>query len=168
MIVIDLETTGLNSRIHQIISIGAIDTKSEETFYGECRIYKKDKVDPEALKVNGFLESQIRDNKLITPKKLYKNFLDWSNGRSNTLLSCNIYFDQVFLRKVHHDSKMDFNSFPFRRNLDLYTMAYCKLGKTLGLKAICKELNIEPEPEIHNALTGATKAYECLKILLNK
>jgi DNA polymerase-3 subunit alpha (Gram-positive type) len=165
MIVVDIETTGLDSRIHQIVSIGAVDTETGETFYKECRIYKKDKVDYEALAVNGFTEDQVRDRKKITSKQLYDAFLGWCYGRSETLMSCNISFDVAFLRKVNFESGYEFKKFPFRRCLDLITMYYAKFRVVRGLKAMCEQLNIEPEPKIHNALNGALKAAEVFEKL---
>jgi DNA polymerase III epsilon subunit-like protein len=163
MIIVDIETTGLDSRIHQMLSIGAVDSKTGETFYGECRVYKKDILDPRALAVNGFTEAEARDPKKMTPKQLYDSFLAWCKPRSNTLVTCNISFDQSFLRKVNYEAGYPFDHFPFRRCLDLYTMAYIKLGEPMSLKKMCTKLGIEPEPEVHNALTGAQKAHECLK-----
>lgn len=168
MIVVDIETTGLNPSEHQMVSVGAINLDSGESFYQECRIYPEDKIDPIALKVNGFTEEYIRNNSLQSPVELYEYFLVWSSGKSKMLGSCNISFDLSFLKKVHAKSGRDYRDFPFRRNIDLYSVFYAKTGKVGGLKYICTELGIEPEPEIHNALTGAEKAAECFKILLLK
>ena len=60
MIVADLETTGLDSRKHSILSIGAMDFENQEnTFYGECRIRENSEIDEEALRVNGFTREKI-------------------------------------------------------------------------------------------------------------
>lgn len=168
MIVIDLETTGLNPKKHQMVSLGAVDYKTGQTFYDDCRIYSSDEIDPEALKVNGFTEDWVRDKHLMTPKQLFDRFLLWSGSRSNMLAGCVVDFDISFLKKVHNKAYPNWD-FPFNyRSIDLHSVAYQVLGRSLSLHEICDILGIEPEPEIHNALTGATKAYECLKILLNK
>lgn len=168
MIVVDIETTGLNPMEHQIVSVGALNLATGDIFYEECRIYPEDKIDPLALKINGFKEDYIRDSSLQTPIELYEYFITWSLGKSKMLGSCNISFDLSFLKKVHFQSGREFREFPFRRNIDLYSVFYTKTGKIGSLKFICQELGIEPEPEIHNALVGAQKTAECFKILLSK
>jgi DNA polymerase III epsilon subunit-like protein len=165
MIFVDIETSGLDARVHQMLAVGAVDSKTGETFYGECKVYKKDKLDPRALEVNGFTEAQAKDRSKMTPKQLYDAFLAWSKPRSNTLVTCNISFDQSFLRKVNYEAGYPFDHFPFRRCLDLYTIAYMKLGQPMSLKKMCITLGIEPEPDVHNALTGAQKALECFNLM---
>lgn len=166
MIVVDIETTGLNPQEHQMVSVGALNLDTGATFYQECRIYPEDRIDPIALKINGFTEEYIRNNSLQSPVELYEYFVVWA-GKSKMLGSCNISFDLSFLKKVHYLSGKEYRDFPFRRNIDLYSVYFAKTGDVGSLKHICTKLGIEPEPEIHNALTGAEKAAECFKILLD-
>ena len=52
MIVVDLETTGVDPRKHSILSIGAVDFNNQENyFYGECRIREGALIDNYALAV---------------------------------------------------------------------------------------------------------------------
>jgi len=166
MIVVDVETTGLNPKKHQIVSIGAVDYDTGETFYGECRVYKNDEIDPRALAVNGFTEEYLRNYKRPSPKRLYETFYTWTVGRSMMLAGCVVGFDISFLKSVHERTQGS-KDFPFYyRSIDLHSIAYQRFGKSYALKTICENLGVEPEPEIHNALNGAMKAYECLKIML--
>ena len=166
MIVVDIETTGLDPKKHQMISIGAVDFETGETFYGECRIYKNDEISPQALVVNGFTEEQVRDKNKHTPKQLFTKFVYWSASRSKMLAGCVVGFDISFLKSIQEQAYPT-AEFPFYyRSVDLHSVAYGKFGKSMALKTICEELGVEPEPDIHNALTGAMKAYECFKILL--
>lgn len=166
MIVVDIETTGLNPKKNQMVSIGAVDYETGETFYGECRIYKNDEINTQALEVNGFTEKDVRDNSKLTSKKLYEQFVDWSSKRSKMLAGCVVDFDISFLKSIHERTQGD-REFPFYyRSIDLHSVAYGKFGKSMGLKSICETVGVEPEPDVHNALNGAMKAYECLKIML--
>lgn len=85
LIVIDLETSGDNPVEHQILSIGAVDFTTRETFYGECKLNAWDKYMPEALAINGFTVEQIYDPTKPTPLKLYSDFLNWAVPRNGLL-----------------------------------------------------------------------------------
>ena len=166
-IVVDLETSGLIPGIHQFLSIGAVNFDTGETFYGECRIYDRNKISPTALKINGFTEQSCRDKKKQTPYQLYVKFMEWIGEGRHLMMGQNIgHFDILFLERIHLSLKNK-SPFPFRyQTIDLHTAYYTKYQESLGMASICEALDIEPEPDIHNALTGALKEYECFKKLL--
>ena len=57
MIVVDVETSGLDDEKNSLLSIGAVDFYNPKNqFYGECRVREGAEVNPEALEVNGFTE----------------------------------------------------------------------------------------------------------------
>jgi DNA polymerase III epsilon subunit-like protein len=165
LIVIDLETSGDNPVEHQILSIGAVDFTTRETFYGECKLNAWDKYMPEALAINGFTVEQIYDPTKPTPLKLYSDFLNWAVPRNGLLAGQNVgSFDVQFLMKNNRDYGQPW---PFRYNyVDLHSVFYAKYGQSLSLKKICQFFGVKPKPTIHNALTGAQKVAECLDILL--
>jgi DNA polymerase III epsilon subunit-like protein len=165
IIVIDIETSGDNAKQHQILSIGAVDYTTNKTFYGECKLSEFDLYMPEALKINGFTVEQIYDASKPTALKLYSQFLEWAIPRGNILAGQNVgSFDVQFLKKNHADYG---GMWPFKHNyLDLHSVYFAKYGESLSLRKICQALGIEPEPDVHNALTGAQKTCECLKVLL--
>lgn len=167
MIIIDLETTGIDPSTHSILSIGAVDFDTGETFYRECRKDFYAQYTDEALTINGFTLDQINDKTKPTSVQIYHDFVKWSKGRSTLLAGHNVGgFDLKFLQKVHSKQRK-FSKFPYQfRTVDLHSLAYQRFGKSLSMSAICKKLGIEPEPDIHNALTGAQKEYECFKLLL--
>jgi DNA polymerase III epsilon subunit-like protein len=168
MIIIDLETTGTLPETCQMVSLGAVDYKTGDTFYGECRIYESDQWSQEALDINGFTLQQITDKTKPTPVQLYQAFVKWCEGRSTQLAGHNIAgFDVLFLKNVHRRQNK-IKDFPFHfRYIDLHSVAYAKLKKSYSLKKICEKLGVPPEPDPHNALNGALAEYECFKILLN-
>jgi len=61
MIVIDVEASGVDSRIDSLVSVGAVDFEHPENrFYEECRIWEGAHVEKEALAVNGFTLEEIQ------------------------------------------------------------------------------------------------------------
>lgn len=165
MIILDIETTGTVVGTHQIVSLGAVCYKTKETFYGECSIAPDDKISSKALEINGFTEKQVRDQSKQTPLSLYQSFAKWAEGRSNLLAGQNVgHFDILFLEKIHRDNLE--TKFPFKYNtVDLHSVVFGLIRKSLSLEEICTEFNIEPETKPHNALNGALKEYECFKRL---
>lgn len=166
MIIIDIETTGVDPTRHQMVSLGAVDYKTGETFYGECRIGKYDEWTSEALQINGFSRDDIYDPDKQTAPELYDKFIKWANGRSTTLAGHNVAgFDLQFLLKNHKKLKK-IGNFPFSyRTIDLHSVAYAKLGKKYQLPHICNALGVAVEPNPHNALEGALAEYKCFKKL---
>ena len=83
MIVLDIETTGLDPEQHVLLSIGAIDfLHPSETFYGECHIREGEKVDSEALELNGFSYDEVKDKTKQSARDLIIAFNDWLDSRS--------------------------------------------------------------------------------------
>lgn len=162
-IVIDIETSGVIPGKHQILSIGAICSKTGERFYEECRIYKWNKIEQSALKVNGFTELECRDETKPTPKQIYNKFKKWCLGRSNILAGHNIgSFDVQFLKMMEKGEWM----FKYHY-IDLHSMAFCRFGESLSHKNIAIKLGLDPEPTPHNALGGAISEYNCIIKLLS-
>lgn len=161
-IVVDVETSGLIPGKHQIVSIGAVCSKTNETFYGECRIYEYDEYSQSALDINGFTIEQINDTSKMTPYQLYQKFIKWCNGRSNLLAGHNIgSFDIQFLKTLCNRTKS--KKWPFKyQYLDTHSLAFGYFGESVGLETICDKLVIEREPKPHNALNGAKVELECI------
>lgn len=169
MIVFDIETSGIDPQIHGMLSLGAVDYDTGATFYGECRLETHQKWEQEALNINGFKQEELYSKDKQSQVQLYQQFVKWAIVNSSLLSGHNIgSFDVQFLKKVHSKQKKIVN-FPFQfKYVDLHSVAFAILKKSLGMAQICKALGIEPEPSPHNALLGAQKEYECFKILLNK
>lgn len=167
-IVVDVETTGLHFGLDQIVSIGAVCSLTGEEFYGECRIYKWNRITQTALDINGFTEEQCRDPKKQTPLQLYYKFRKWCEGRSKVLAGHNLgSFDVQFLKLLEYKTK--FNKWPFKYNyIDLYSVAFGKWKESLSHAKICDKLGLEKEPSPHNALEGARSEMRCLKELLKE
>ncbi len=167
MIILDIETTGTDPQKHQMVSLGAVDFETGETFYDECRIYKTDDWEQEALDINGFTLEQITDPKKQTAFDLYKKFVKWAEPRSSMLAGQHVgSFDVLFLQELHKRGRNE-SKFPFRfAFVDLHSVAFGKFKKSYTLPVICDKLGIVREVKPHNALNGALVEYECFKVLL--
>lgn len=184
MIIIDIETGGLDPLKHALLSIGAVDHTTGETFYIECRAGSNSELDDAALAINGFTREQALDPSKPFRDVAYVRFLDWCKGRAALVGGQQVgAFDLRFLRCIHDGAEgcvkrnntayvhwegiKDIGGWPFgHRSVDLHSVAYAKLGQSLSLDGILKAVGLAPEPKPHNALTGALLEHEAFKLLL--
>lgn len=179
MIVIDIETTGTDSRKHSIVSLGAVDFHFPlRTFYGECKIFDGAAISDHALMINGFRRAQLFDSNKLSDIDLINNFIKWSEKCiDRTLAGMNVQFDYSFLRDTCKSHSVDF-PFPYRL-IDLHSLAYCNLlrdktsiplsdngGSKLTTDDIFHLVRLPSEPKPHNALTGAQMECEAFYRLI--
>lgn len=178
MIVIDVETTGLDPNRHSIISLGAVDFNNKENlFYEECRLKEDSEINLNALKVNGFTEEQINNQKLSC-KELLEKFIEWSKKINDmTIGGHNVQFDISFLQNhfKHYNLKWIYG----HKYLDLHSIFYFQLLKNkksinlkdnksdLNLDFIIKHLGLKKRTGLHNALEDAQLTAEAFSYLLN-
>ena len=163
-IVVDIETTGVDSFRHSIASIGAIDSKSGDYFYQECKINDDRLIDVNALAVNGFTVDELRDENKLTDVEMYRLFLEWASPRSNLLAGHNIgSFDVQFLKEVNSRAR---TCWQFgHKYIDLHSMAFLVFGESLSHEKIALKLSLDPEEKPHNALSGAKSELNCINEL---
>lgn len=179
MIVLDVETTGTNFYENSIVSIGALDiNKINDTskikdaiFYGECQIWAGAKINPEALKRNGFTIGQVNILNSETHEELIKRFVSWLEKSENrTTCGENIDFDIRFLResllKSGYSDKVAYELVGIR-GIDIHTLSYESHEKTktpipmkhkrsnLSLDETLKYVGLPTESNPHNGLIGA-------------
>src|SRR3989338_1429713 len=182
MIVVDVETTGLESVKHSIVSIGALDfLEPINQFYKECRIWEGAEIDDYALVINGFSRADVVDANKSSLDETIRSFLFWvgniPSGHDITLAGENPKFDSNFLES----SAKRYNlAWPFsHRTVDLHTISYAyraSRGIEIPLnKARCSNLKQDEtlkyvglldEPMPHNALTGAKGEAEAFSRLM--
>jgi len=171
MIVVDVETGGLNPKEHPLLSVGAVDFfNPTNTFYGKCRSIGKTSTD-EALKINGI--DIIKWNSNMHPATMISEFLVWLNQtKDKTILAGhNPRFDLDFLYQTAKENKM---ILPFSyRTVDLHSVAYAIFTRE-GIKFdkltadnIYKLLGMQEEKKPHNALIGAQMECMALRKLLS-
>ncbi len=167
MIVVDVETTGSDSRYHSILSIGALDFDNPKNeFYMECRAFDGAHVAKEALSVNGFTEEQINDSSKKTEGEIVKDFLNWMSGvLDHTVAGQNPHFDTGFIIAASERVRLNF-SIP-KRIIDLHSVCVSHMlqrgikppishnRSDLNSDKIMEYVGIPPESHPHIAINGA-------------
>ncbi len=180
MLVIDIESTGLNSQKNSLLSIGAVDFDNpKRTFYGECRVFDGAEFDPEALAVCGFSKEECKDPNKQSQAELMVSFKKWiKEGTGDKILAGqNAYFDRDILNISFKRSRIDF-TFHFRI-MELHSIAFSDFLKrdlnpplkkegisTLSLDKILNYVGLPNEPKPHNALTGAKVEAEAFSRII--
>ena len=170
MIIVDVETTGLDHVKNSILSIGAVDfSNPKNTFYGECRIWEGAVINPKALEINGFTEKQAGENPK-SPKELMEEFISWVNETGNDKIGgYYTLFDYSFLKSTADKFGLDF---PFSDDVyDLQTefavlsgipREFAETELFFTLDDILMSLGIPAEPNPHNALRGSKYTAEAI------
>ena len=178
MIVVDVETTGVDSKKNSIVSIGAIDfSNPQNQFYQECRVWEGAEITQQALYINGFTKEQITDQNKMSLEEAVKSFINWAgNIAEQTLAGENPSFDRDFLRDSIEKYKI--NYLIGHRTIDLHSICYHHYLKKefrppirdsrtdLNLDGILKYSGLPEEPKPHHALTGAKMEAEAFSRLI--
>lgn len=178
MIVIDIETSGLDPKKHGILSIGAVDYNNpSNTFYEEAKIEEGKEIDSVALKINGFTEKCIKDPGKNPLNRVLYNFQIWLNNiKEITLAGQNPAFDAGFLKQAFKEK--GFYWCFGHRYVDLYSVAistYLKKGfdipqksgrYIINLDEILWSVGLSKRGEIHNGLMDAKLEAEAFSRLI--
>tara|TARA_R110001606_G_scaffold398569_1_gene577938 strand:+ start:1956 stop:2552 length:597 start_codon:yes stop_codon:yes gene_type:complete len=178
MIVLDIETTGLNPLKHSIVEIGALDfSNPENQFYQKCQIWEGAEIDPFALKINGYSESQCQDLNKASLEQILINFIDWLDEiEDRTIAGHNVDFDISFLKASIKRYNIDYN-FGFRK-VDQHSLIYAhhlKFNKKPSLKnhlsnlggdKIMEYVGLPTEPKPHSGINGAKFEAEAMSRLI--
>ncbi|PSO45347.1 MAG: hypothetical protein BRC25_02470 [Parcubacteria group bacterium SW_6_46_9] len=154
MIVLDIETTGLNPDKHSVVSVGAVEfdpvklgfesdnsksrhkiSQPENQFYQECRMWEGAEIMPEALEVIDLTREDITDKSKQSPESLLKNFIGWVEACDRqTIAGHNVHFDLQFLNDTGRRFDLE-NTLSARRGyfydrvVDTHSLAWMKLVK---------------------------------------
>ncbi len=175
MIVVDVETGGLDPDKNPLLSVGAVDfDKDSNTFYGKCHPFGPCEITAEALEVNGIDIKEWDNNQSL--QKMMESFVKWlkTTRDPSTLAGHNPRFDLDFLyvNALRCGVKLPFSY----RTVDLHTLAYMHRMKNypsvsetkMTSENIYKYLDLPVEPRPHNALTGAKYETVAFKALLGR
>ncbi len=168
--VTDLEMTGLNPDVHEIIEIGLVVVNQETWEIADMLDVKVKPEHPEtansaALKINGYRAEDWQD--AVPLKEALKQYVSKTKGA--VFCAHNVAFDWAFLdkafRKTGVKHEMDYHQ------IDTASIAWAKLRNTgigmVRLSALCRYFGIPEEPAQHRAINGARVAYEVLKHIVN-
>ena len=188
MIVLDIETSGLNYEKCGIWQIGALELEHPENiFFEEARIDDGDVTENSALVVIGKTENELRNSGKQSQKQLLQHFLEWvSYIQIKNCICQNPQFDLVFIRTKAkkfgfsaHDLLVPYKAFDphsiasvryfflhgnFLIDKEKSAMNLTKILEFCGLSDSRISINnsvIEIEGSPHNALEDARLTAEC-------
>ena len=151
MIIVDVETTGVDARLCSLLSVGAVEFEHPRNqFYKECYAFPGAHVEKEALVISGFTMEEITANHQspitnhqstpsqspplkrgigkTTDKRIVEQFLEWMKTCTEwTLAGQNPSFDRSFLEETAH--RYHINWPLAHRTLDLHSIAYYHMKK---------------------------------------
>ncbi|MBP6884240.1 MAG: 3'-5' exonuclease [Candidatus Pacebacteria bacterium] len=176
LVFVDLETTGLDCKIHEIIEIALIrvtqDWSSGETPTFTVREEWSKKIfpenlktaDPASLRVNGYTVTGWKD--AVRLEEALREFSEKTAGA--IMVAHNVAFDAGFLDSAFSAFGIQ-NKMHYHR-LDTVSMAYAKLHSTplvtrFSLAELCKHFGIVNE-NAHSALADTKADFELFKKLM--
>lgn len=179
MIILDIETSGLNSDENGLLSIGAIDfARPRDQFYGECRIRKSEKISQTALEINGFTSEEARDPCRQSTRELLQSFALWLSMRNEKVIG-GLHISSFDVPFINHKAEQTRTPIKLhRRSIDLHSIAYAKmlqLGRIVPLTDGWSVMDVDfiyplcglpREPYPKNSLNGAKWEAECLARLI--
>ena len=166
MIIVDIETTGLDPKKNSLLSIGALEFENPDNkFYGECRVDEDAEVSNIALKINGFTRKQIVDKKKPASEELIKNFLEWIEPiKDKTVGGENIWFDTEFFEEYFARMHV---KWPFRKKVvELHEASPLLQGHPWSLDMVLYAVGIPPRSKAHNAMDDVELTAETISRLL--
>lgn len=161
LIAVDVETTGLDPLTNSIVSIGAVHIASGDSFYIECIPWLGAEISDQALAVNGFTREKLLFLD-ITEADAVAKFQDWARAHTTNpiMLAHNSAFDRGFIQAACKRGEVK-DSFNFR-TVDVHSIVYAHIIRAgdvpsgqLSLNRCLAYFELPPEPNPHNALTGA-------------
>jgi len=179
MIVVDVETTGLDCKKNSIIEIGALDLfNPENRFFIDCQAKPHSEISDFALKINGHTKEDIYSSSKPSQNKAILSFDNWlRNIPEITLIGENPKFDLDFIAQAYWESGM---SSPLGyRTIDLHSITIAHLFQRRRVEVPVKDkrlavnslfimdyVGIPNEPNPHNGLNGAIYEAEAFSRLV--
>lgn len=136
MIIVDVETTGVDPSKHSILSIGAIDFNNPSNRFSiECGAFEGAHVDDKALAITGHTKESVFDTAKPSEAEAIVKFIAWADGVDDrTVAGQNCSFDLAFLHAAAHRAGVDLSL--AHRVVDLHSVVWTHMvnkGKTIPL-----------------------------------
>lgn|SRR5574343_614407 len=174
---IDVETTGFNPDIQEIIQIGCVladqawdgdkvTLKHIEEFELKIQPQNISAADPQALRVNGYTPSEwIFAYNLDEAMKIFQ-----AKTKDCIFVAHNATFDSMFIEKAFRKTGLE-NLMHYHK-LDTLSIAYARLGTRgdtdkYSLGFLCDMFGIKNQ-NAHTALADAHATYELFPKLINE
>jgi DNA polymerase III alpha subunit (gram-positive type) len=136
MIILDIESSGLDSGRAGIWQIGALELENPKNYFlEEGRIDDDDIIEKEALMVIGKTEAELRDKTKQTQKQLILNYLNWAKNIDERITGGhNIGWDVSFIQNkcIRYDLGSQFREVSGQRSIDLHVIAQEEYRKLNG------------------------------------
>ncbi len=196
MILLDIETSGIDTGRCGIWQIGALELENPINYFlQEGRIDDDDIAEEGALKVTGKTERELRDKKKQSQKKLILNYFGWlAPIKEKLFLGQNVGWDITFIQNkcIRYGILDKFREVQSQRSFDLHTIAQDRykqihnsylldekgkskmnLSAVLGLCGILDDrINVTGSEVVkqgkpHNALEDCKLTGECFSRLMH-
>ena len=165
---IDIETTGINVLLHEIIEIGCVVTTPElkvlEEFELKIKPERIEDADPAALKINHY-DPLLWQGAYELPEAM-KILAD--EAKNSIMIGHNVAFDSGFLE--HAFARVGVLNSMHYHKLDTVSMSWAKLHREpdlehFSLREMCSRFGIKNENP-HSALSDARATFELYKKLM--
>lgn len=163
----DVETTGLDAQVHEIVEIGLllVDQETLSIVDGLGQKVKPihlETADPHALNINGY-KKEDWTNALELRQAMEIYSLKTKNA---IFFAHNVAFDWSFISEAFKCTGVT-NQMDYHR-IDLFTLAWNNASRLPGLikfnlNELCKYFGIPEEPLPHRAINGVRNELEVLK-----
>jgi ATP-dependent DNA helicase DinG len=174
---IDVETTGLNPDIHEIIQIGCViaeqnwdkdkvTLKHIDEFELKINPENISSADPQALRVNGYTPAEwIFAYSINEAMKIFQE-----KTKDCIFVAHNVSFDSMYIEKAFIKTGLE-NMMHYHK-LDTLSIAYARLGtrgdiEKYSLGFLCDMFGIKNQ-NAHTALADARATYELFPKLINE
>lgn len=173
LLVCDVETTGANPRVHQIVSIGALlldrttlDEVTSMTTLVQLAPEALAHADPKSMQIHGLSIRQL--GAAPTPIEVVTRFLD-NFGANFYFCGWNICFDTQFLGALFEQAgrRLDFDTLRFHK-LDLWSLLEVAWLRGVfpvppeSLSRVCRVFGIERQ-HVHDSLEDARITAKILR-----
>jgi oligoribonuclease (3'-5' exoribonuclease) len=174
---LDVETTGLDPRHHEMIDLGLIYADLDGRELG--RLYVRilpdhpERLSPGAKAVNGFDVAFWRAHGAVSEEEAVARLLDFhaktAGDRQMLMTAWNVQFDHAFLDALLRQHGRSWRSLFHYHALDLPSMAWGLGLEGLSGRRLAEALGIAPETDVpldHTGITGADfnlAAYRALR-----
>lgn len=162
-IVVDIETSGLDPHVHEVIEIGMVSWKGEEW---SCSLpFDIDKASPKALEVNGWGTREFAPS--VKPMQALNTMHKAFYKTGALIIASPAHFDVGFLEALFRKNALD-PPWGHRSVIDLKSFACARMGVLTDLKnaEIARMFDVEDTSD-HTALGDALYTARLWRALLN-